>query len=128
MQGLNSLEGTWQLAKTVITLQAMPMIRRKFLKSSSATAAAIGLPELPLAQTPARNPSTMNIQRIDSQASHPGPAEWFTGSVRVDLLFNPPDPARVAGACVTFEPSARTAWHTHPLGQTLIVTDEPYSR
>lgn len=128
MQGLSSLEGTWQPAKTVIILQAMPMIRRKSLKSSSATAAAIGLPELPLAQTPARNPSTMNIQRIDSQASHPGPAEWFTGSVRVDLLFNPPDPARVAGACVTFEPSARTAWHTHPLDQTLIVTDEPYSR
>jgi quercetin dioxygenase-like cupin family protein len=51
-----------------------------------------------------------------------GPGEWFTGTVRIDPLFSPPDPARVAGALVTFEPGARTAWHTHPLGQTLIVT------
>jgi quercetin dioxygenase-like cupin family protein len=50
------------------------------------------------------------------------PADWFTGTVRIDPLFSPPDPARVAGALVTFEPGARTAWHTHPLGQTLIVT------
>ena len=50
------------------------------------------------------------------------PQNWFTGAVRIDPLFQPPDPARVAGACVTFEPGARTAWHTHPLGQTLIVT------
>ena len=51
-----------------------------------------------------------------------GRREWFTGTVRIDPLFSPPDPARVAGALVTFEPGARTAWHTHPLGQTLIVT------
>ena len=51
-----------------------------------------------------------------------GPAEWFTGAVRVDPLFEAPEPARAAGAHVTFEPGARTAWHTHPLGQTLIVT------
>ena len=51
-----------------------------------------------------------------------GPADWFTGTVRIDPLINPQDPARVAGASVTFEPGARTAWHTHPLGQTLIVT------
>ena len=51
-----------------------------------------------------------------------GPAEWFTGAVRIDPLFEAPDPARVVGASVTFEPGARTAWHTHPLGQTLIVT------
>jgi quercetin dioxygenase-like cupin family protein len=50
-----------------------------------------------------------------------GPADWFTGTVRVDPLFSPPDPARVSGALVTFEPGARTAWHTHPLGQTLLV-------
>lgn len=50
-----------------------------------------------------------------------GPEEWFTGSVRIDPLFTAPDPGCVAGACVTFEPGARTAWHTHPLGQTLIV-------
>ena len=64
----------------------------------------------------------MDIKRSGSQASGIGPAEWFTGTVRVDLLFQAPDPARVSGASVTFEPGARTAWHTHPLGQTLIVT------
>src|SRR5439155_15277244 len=64
----------------------------------------------------------MDIHRSGSQPSGIGPAEWFTGTVRVDPLFQAPDPARVSGASVTFEPSARTAWHTHPLGQTLIVT------
>ena len=64
----------------------------------------------------------MDIKRIGSQASAKGPAEYFTGTVRVDPLFQAPNPARVVGASVTFEPDARTAWHTHPLGQTLIVT------
>jgi len=64
----------------------------------------------------------MEIKRIGTQASGNGPAEYFTGSVRIDPLNSPPDPARVAMALVTFEPGARTAWHTHPLGQTLIVT------
>jgi quercetin dioxygenase-like cupin family protein len=64
----------------------------------------------------------MNIQRAGSQPSSKGPADWFTGTVRIDPLFTAPDPALVAGAHVTFEPGARTAWHTHPLGQTLIVT------
>ncbi|MEZ4584816.1 MAG: cupin domain-containing protein [Gemmatimonadales bacterium] len=64
----------------------------------------------------------MEISRSGSRPSGAGPAEWFTGAVRVDPLFQAPDPARVAGASVTFEPGARTAWHTHPLGQTLIVT------
>src|SRR6476661_5527014 len=64
----------------------------------------------------------MDITRSGSQPSQAGPADWFTGRVRVDPLFGPPDPARVGGALVTFEPGARTAWHTHPLGQTLIVT------
>jgi quercetin dioxygenase-like cupin family protein len=64
----------------------------------------------------------MDITRAGSQPSGKGPADWFTGTVRVDPLFIAPDPARVAGALVTFEPGARTAWHTHPLGQTLIVT------
>src|SRR5256885_12453967 len=64
----------------------------------------------------------MNIQRIGTQASSVGLTEWFTGAVRIDPLFQVPDPARVGGATVTFEPGARTAWHTHPLGQTLIVT------
>ncbi len=57
-----------------------------------------------------------------SQPSQKGPAEWFTGTVRVDPLFKAPEPARVSGGLVTFEPGARTLWHTHPLGQTLIVT------
>src|SRR3954467_11006906 len=64
----------------------------------------------------------MDITRSGAQPSSKGPADWFTGSVRIDPLFSPPEPARVAGALVTFEPGARTAWHTHPLGQTLIVT------
>jgi quercetin dioxygenase-like cupin family protein len=64
----------------------------------------------------------MNITRAGTQASGKGPAEWFTGNVRIDPLFQAPDPARVAGASVTFETGARTAWHTHPFGQTLIVT------
>jgi len=64
----------------------------------------------------------MDIKQIGSQPSAKGPAEYFTGTVRVDPLFQAPDPARVGGASVTFEPGARTAWHTHPLGQTLIVT------
>ena len=64
----------------------------------------------------------MDITRSGSQPSGRGPAEWFTGTVRIDPLFQAPDPARGVGASVTFEPGARTAWHTHPLGQTLIVT------
>jgi quercetin dioxygenase-like cupin family protein len=64
----------------------------------------------------------MQITRSGSQPSTKGPAEYFTGSVRVDPLFRPHDPARTSGAYVTFEPGTRTAWHTHPLGQTLIVT------
>ena len=64
----------------------------------------------------------MEIKRCGTQPSGKGPAEYFTGSVRVDPLFTAPPPARVFGASVTFEPGARTAWHTHPLGQTLFVT------
>jgi quercetin dioxygenase-like cupin family protein len=64
----------------------------------------------------------MDIKRSGSQPSGKGPAEYFTGTVRIDPLFQANDPARALGASVTFEPGARTAWHTHPLGQTLIVT------
>ena len=64
----------------------------------------------------------MEIKRSGSQPSGKGLAEWFTGTVRIDPLFQATDPARGAGNSVTFEPGARTAWHTHPLGQTLIVT------
>ena len=64
----------------------------------------------------------MEIKRCGSQPSNKGPADWFTGAVRIDPLFQASQPARAVGASVTFEPGARTAWHTHPLGQTLIVT------
>ncbi|MBB5060572.1 quercetin dioxygenase-like cupin family protein [Granulicella aggregans] len=64
----------------------------------------------------------MEIKINGSQSSVKGPEDWFTGTVRIDPLFDRSDPARVSGASVTFEPGARTAWHTHPLGQTLIVT------
>lgn len=64
----------------------------------------------------------MDIKRVGSQPSAKGPEDWFTGTVRIDPLFQANDPARAAGAVVTFEPGARTAWHTHPVGQTLIVT------
>src|SRR5687767_7704748 len=72
-----------------------------------------------------RSPSgalTMQIKRSGSQPSGKGPAEWFTGTVRIDPLFGSTAPARAAGNAVTFEPGARTAWHTHPVGQVLIVT------
>src|SRR4051794_4984629 len=64
----------------------------------------------------------MNITRVGSQPSSRGPADWFTGTVRIDPLFSAKAPAHAAAASVTFEPGARTAWHTHPLGQTLIIT------
>lgn len=64
----------------------------------------------------------MEIKRAGSEPSAPGPADWFTGAVRIDRLFSPDPPACATGVAVTFEPGARTAWHTHPLGQTLIVT------
>ena len=69
----------------------------------------------------------MEIKRVGSQASAKGPAEWFTGNVRIDTLFTAPDPALVSGANVTFEPGARTAWHTHPLGQSATVSTSPAS-
>ncbi|HEY0275365.1 MAG TPA: cupin domain-containing protein [Paenirhodobacter sp.] len=64
----------------------------------------------------------MDITKVGTNSSRKGPEAWFTGSVRVDPLFEAPAPARVSGASVSFEPGARTAWHSHPLGQTLIVT------
>ena len=64
----------------------------------------------------------MEIKRVGSQPSTKGSSDWFTGNVRMDPLFQAPDPALVQAASVTFEPGARTAWHTHPLGQALIIT------
>jgi quercetin dioxygenase-like cupin family protein len=83
------------------------------------TLAAAGNAETPLATGHRRK--TMEISRSGSQPSQKGPAEYFTGSVRIDSRFQGKAPARVGGGIVTFEPGARTAWHTHPLGQTLIV-------
>jgi len=72
--------------------------------------------------TPTRRKPAMDIKRNSSRPSSKGPDAWFTGAVRVDPLFQTGDPARISGGQVTFEPGARTMWHTHPLGQTLIVT------
>jgi quercetin dioxygenase-like cupin family protein len=96
--------------------------RRCFLKVAGAP---LALPVVCRGRADARSiplEATMEIARVGSRPSNPGPADWFTGSVRIDPLFQPHAPARAAGACVTFEPGARTAWHTHPLGQTLIIT------
>ena len=71
---------------------------------------------------PEETPWTSIAYRAGSRPSTRGPGDWFTGTVRIDPLFNPAAPERVQGALVTFEPGARTAWHTHPLGQTLVVT------
>jgi quercetin dioxygenase-like cupin family protein len=101
----------------------MALSRRYFLKT---TGAALATPAILLAQVEAPSPQTqqvnMEIKRIGSRPSVKGPEDWFTGTVRIDPLFQPNAPARTSGASVTFEPGARTAWHTHPLGQTLIVT------
>jgi quercetin dioxygenase-like cupin family protein len=100
--------------------------RRLFLKTAlaaSATTSAIvrGQFNLP---TNRAHPHIMNLEitRNGSQPSNKGPSDWFTGSTRIDPLFAAKESARAAAALVTFEPGARTAWHTHPLGQTLIVT------
>src|SRR5512145_3462839 len=75
-----------------------------------------------LATASSESSQAITIARSGSQPSRQGPAENFTGSVRIDPLFNANAPSRTSGGRVTFEPGARTAWHTHPLGQTLIVT------
>jgi quercetin dioxygenase-like cupin family protein len=101
----------------------MTISRRIFLAGTSATLAASSLPrEDAVAETLQGNETHMEIIRVGSTPSTKGPSEYFTGSVRVDRLFQPHAPARASAAHVTFEPGARTAWHTHPLGQTLIIT------
>jgi quercetin dioxygenase-like cupin family protein len=72
--------------------------------------------------SPLRRRMIMDIKRNGSEVSRKGPSDWFTDTVRIDPLFQAPNPGRVSGAHVTFEPGARTAWHTHPLGQTPIIT------
>jgi quercetin dioxygenase-like cupin family protein len=102
------------------------MITRRRMLTASGGLLGLAAARAPAAQAPTtamqgRN-GMMQITRSGSQPSRKGPAEYFTGNARIDPLFQAPEPARVGGASVTFEPSARTAWHTHPLGQTLIIT------
>ncbi len=97
----------------------MTITRRRFVRLAAAASFAGTAVFHAAAQ---RKEAMMKITKAGSQPSSKGPADWFTGTVRIDPLFQTEAPARGAGASVTFEPSARTAWHTHPLGQTLIVT------
>ena len=100
--------------------------RRTFLKCIGTAAATLAVPTIGRSQngpSAKLNPRTqMQITKAGSQPSTVGPADWFTGTVRIDPQFPVKEPARAAGNTVTFEPGARTAWHTHPLGQALIVT------
>jgi quercetin dioxygenase-like cupin family protein len=104
------------------------MITRRCVLAAAGDLAALAAAGSAAAETPIltaptkHSTGTMDIKRSGSQPSGKGPAEYFTGTVRIDPLFEAPAPARVFGISVTFEPGARTAWHTHPLGQTLIVT------
>jgi quercetin dioxygenase-like cupin family protein len=102
------------------------MITRRHMLAATGGFAALAAAGPAAAEPPTpttkRRDGAMEIKRGGSRPSGKGPADSFTGAVRIDPLFQAPDPARVRGASVTFEPGARTAWHTHPLGQTLIVT------
>jgi quercetin dioxygenase-like cupin family protein len=101
----------------------MSLSRRTFLTTFGAVSASLAIRRTRAAtRSTTKQEEEMEITRGGSQASNKGPADWFTGTVRIDPLFQAKAPARAAGASVTFEPGARTAWHTHPLGQTLIVT------
>jgi len=97
----------------------MSLITRRRMLATTAGVSALAA-TAPAAVTAQRR-TTMDIMRSGSQPSQKGPAEYFTGAVRIDSRFQGRAPARVGGGIVTFEPGARTAWHTHPLGQTLIV-------
>lgn len=95
--------------------------RRTALLAASGEVMALAGAAVSAASETADGKTTMQITKAGTQPSRPGPADWFTGAVRIDPLFQAPEPARVSGGHVTFEPGARTAWHTHPLGQTLII-------
>jgi quercetin dioxygenase-like cupin family protein len=101
------------------------VITRRLILAGTGGIAALAASEAaaqnPNVQTQGRN-GAMQIIRGGSRPSVKGPAEWFTGNVRIDSLFQAPEPARAGSGHVTFEPGARTAWHTHPLGQSLIIT------
>jgi len=103
------------------------MITRRRMLEATGGLAALAAARPVAAETPTTVPTnqgigTMDIKRNGSRPSAKGSVDYFTGAVRIDPLFEAPDPARARGASVTFEPGGRTAWHTHPLGQTLIVT------
>jgi quercetin dioxygenase-like cupin family protein len=101
----------------------MQLHRRNFITGTGSSIAATAIWRSdPGAQAASVQEKTMEITRLGSQPSRKGPEEWFTGSVRVDPLFQPHDSSRASASSVTFEPGARTAWHTHPLGQTLLIT------
>jgi quercetin dioxygenase-like cupin family protein len=111
------------------TAQAQRLVmRRSVLLSGAAGLAALASAHSGFAQAPTANDltmgrnGTMDIKRNGSRPSGKGPETWFTGTVRVDPMFQVGDPLRLSGGQVTFEPGGRTMWHTHPLGQTLIVT------
>jgi quercetin dioxygenase-like cupin family protein len=101
------------------TVMALSLLASASAQANQARAAS-GSGAPPVASS--EDSQTISITRSGSQPSRQGPAENFTGSVRIDALFNSTAPSRTSGARVTFEPGARTAWHTHPLGQILIVT------
>jgi quercetin dioxygenase-like cupin family protein len=126
-QGKSGLKGSRKRPHLEAAAGDVKITRRRMLAVTSGIAALAATrpaaAEAPILTVPTkRSNETMEIMRIGSRPSGKGPTEYFTGSVRIDPLFQAPDPARVRGASVTFEPGARTAWHTHPLGQTLIVT------
>jgi quercetin dioxygenase-like cupin family protein len=104
------------------------VVTRRIFLAGAGVLAMLATARPGFAETPAENDLTerrngaMDIKRNGSRPSGKGPEAWFTGTVRVDPMFQVGDPARVSGGHVTFEPGARSAWHTHPLGQTLIVT------
>src|SRR3954452_13018666 len=100
----------------------MPLSRRTFVAATGSVLAYFATRRAHAAPSTTMQEEKMDIARVGSQPSSKGPADWFSGTVRIDPLFQAKAPARAAGASVTFEPGARTAWHTHPLGQTLIIT------
>jgi quercetin dioxygenase-like cupin family protein len=99
------------------TLLLLLLLPRSAPADQASAQPAAGVPRT----APAGGPKSMRITRSGTQSSQKGPAQWFTGTVRIDPLFQAEAPGRVSGAVVTFEPCSRTDWHTHPLGQTLIV-------
>src|SRR5215213_9788596 len=110
------IERTKLLAATVISLSLIASASAQSDQAGAASGSGA------IRAVPVQDPQTIKIMRSGSQHSRQGPAENFTGSVRVDPLFQASAPARTSGSLVTFEPGAHTNWHTHPLGQTLIVT------